>query len=298
MKTTDFVVEKRPSLAAIDSFPKVDFADYERRLGDLQETLQRIQQAYLGTQNRAVIALEGWDTAGKGGVVRRLGWALDPRSFKVAAIAAPGEREKSLHYLQRFWERLPQHGQIVAFDRSWYGRVLVERVEGFASAAEWRRGYKEINEFEGMLLDDGVRLVKLFMHISPDEQMRRFHKRLTDPLKRWKLSYEDFRNRGRWKEYEAAIEDMMEKTSTRRAPWHLIPANDKPYGRLAALRIIADRLSKNVSLDPRPLDPKVMEAAERLLGIHVPAPQGKGRKSAKVSTAASNGADGYDREGG
>src|SRR5271157_1380183 len=286
MNSADFVVDKRPNLAAIDGFPKVDFADYERRLGDLQQTLQRIQQAYLGTPHRAVIALEGWDTAGKGGVVRRLGWALDPRSFKVAAIAAPGEREKSLHYLQRFWERLPQHGQIVAFDRSWYGRVLVERVEGFASAAEWRRGYKEINEFEGMLLDDGVRLVKLFMHITPDEQMRRFHKRLTDPLKRWKLSYEDFRNRGRWKDYEAAIEDMMEKTSARRAPWHLIPANDKPYGRLAALRIIADRLSKNVSLEPKALDPKVVEAAERLLGIRMPAAQSSGRRPAKSSGAA------------
>ena len=298
MNTADFVVDKRPDLAAIKNFPKVDFADYERRLADLQATLQRIQQAYLGAPHRAVIALEGWDTAGKGGVVRRLRWALDPRSFKVAAISAPGEREKSLHYLQRFWERLPQHGQIVAFDRTWYGRVLVERVEGFASADEWRRAYKEINDFESMLLDDGVRLVKLFMHITPDEQMRRFRNRLTDPLKRWKLSYEDFRNRGRWKDYETAIEDMMEKTSARRAPWHLIPANDKPYGRLAALRIIADRLSKNVSLEPRPLDPKVMEAAERLLGILVPAPQGKGRRSAKASTAALSGADGYDRQGG
>jgi polyphosphate kinase 2 (PPK2 family) len=270
MKTADFVVAKRPKLAAIDRFPKVDFSDYERRLSDLQETLQRVQQAYLGTPQRAVIVLEGWDTAGKGGVVRRLGWALDPRSFKVAAIAAPGEREKALHYLQRFWERLPQHGQVVAFDRSWYGRVMVERVEGFAAAAEWLRAYKEINAFEAMLLDDGVKLVKLFMHITPDEQMRRFRNRLTNPLKRWKLSYEDFRNRGRWKDYEKAIEDMMEKTSTRRAPWHLIPANDKPYGRLAALRIVADRLSKDVSLEPRPLDPKVIDAAEGLLGVRLP----------------------------
>ncbi len=215
--------------------------------------------------------LEGWDTAGKGGVVRRLGWALDPRSFRVHSIAAPTEREKSLHYMQRFWERLPQHGQIVVFDRSWYGRVMVERVEGFATPAEWRRAYDEINDFERMLLDDEMRLVKLFLHITPEEQLRRFRSRLADPLKRWKLSYEDFRNRTRWKDYEAAIEDMMQKTSTRRAPWHLIPANDKPYGRLAALRIIADRLSRSVSLDPRPLDAKVLEAAERLLGIFAPA---------------------------
>jgi polyphosphate kinase 2 (PPK2 family) len=279
MKTADFIVDKRPKLAAIERFPKVDPSDYERRLSELQETLQRVQQAYLGTPQRAVIVLEGWDTAGKGGVVRRLGWALDPRSFRVAATAAPGGREKSLHYLQRFWERLPEHGQIVAFDRSWYGRVLVERVEGFAAHAEWRRAYKEINEFEAMLLDDGVRLVKLFMHITPDEQMRRFRNRLTNPLKRWKLSYEDFRNRGRWTDYEEAIEDMMEKTSTRRAPWHLVPANDKSYGRLAALRVIADRLSKNVSLEPRPLDPKVIEAAERLLGIRLAPPPADGRSA-------------------
>ena len=133
MKSTDFVALSRPHLAAIKHFPTVEFADYERRLASMQETLQFVQQAYLGTSHRAVIVLEGWDTAGKGGVVRRLGWALDPRSFKVHATAAPTGSEKYLHYLQRFWERLPQHGQIVVFDRSWYGRVLVERVEGFAT---------------------------------------------------------------------------------------------------------------------------------------------------------------------
>jgi len=282
MKTADFVVASRPSLGDIDRFPIVEFADYERRLADLQETLQRVQQAYLSTAHRAVIALEGWDTAGKGGVVRRMGWALDPRSFKVHTIAAPGEREKSLHYLQRFWERLPQHGQIVVFDRSWYGRVLVERVEGFATEDEWRRAYEEINEFERMLTSDGVRLVKLFLHITRDEQLRRFRARLTNPLKRWKLSYEDFRNHTRWTDYEHAIEDMMRKTSTHRAPWHLIPANDKPYGRIAALRIMVDRLSKDVALEPRPLEPKVAEAAQRLLGIRVHA-ESSGRRESEAA---------------
>jgi len=267
MKSADFVVLSRPHLAAAKHFPTVEFADYERRLAGMQETLQFVQQAYLGTPLRAAIVLEGWDTAGKGGVVRRLGWALDPRSFKVHAIAAPNGREKSLHYLQRFWERLPHHGQIVVFDRSWYGRVLVERVEAYATPTEWHRAYDEINDFERMLLEDGTRLVKLFMHITPEEQIRRFRARLTDPLKRWKLSYEDFRNRAHWKDYEAAIEEMVEKTSTKRAPWHLVPANNKPFGRLAALRIIADRLSKGVTLEPRALDPQVAEAAEQLLGI-------------------------------
>jgi polyphosphate kinase 2 (PPK2 family) len=156
------------------------------------------------------------------------------------------------------------------FDRSWYGRVLVERVESYACPAEWQRAYDEINDFERTLLADGTRLVKLFMHITPEEQMRRFRHRLTDPLKRWKLSYEDFRNRLRWQDYEAAIEDMVEKTSTRRAPWHLVPANNKPFGRLAAFRVIADRLSKGVDLDPRPLDPAVADAAAQLLGIRLP----------------------------
>ena len=217
MKAADFVATGRPHLARVKHFPSVEFADYERRLAAMQETLQLIQQSYLGTTHRAVIVLEGWDTAGKGGVVRRLGWALDPRSFKVHAITAPNEREKHLHYLQRFWEHLPQHGQIVVFDRSWYGRVLVERVEGFATEHEWHRAYEEINGFEQMLLADDMRVVKLFLHITPQEQLRRFRARLTDPLKRWKLSYEDFRNRGRWQDYEAAIEEMVEKTSTRRA---------------------------------------------------------------------------------
>src|SRR6201995_2904702 len=141
MKSADFVSFGRPHLADVKHFPTVECADYERRLASMQETLQLVQQAYLGTEQHAVIVLEGWDTAGKGGVVRRLGWALDPRSFKVHAIAAPSGREKSLHYLQRFWERLTQYGQIVVFDRSWYGRVLVERVEQFATPAQWQRAY-------------------------------------------------------------------------------------------------------------------------------------------------------------
>jgi AMP-polyphosphate phosphotransferase len=132
--------------------------------------MQSIQQAYLGTRERAVVVLEGWDTAGKGGIVRRLGWALDPRSFKVYPIAAPLSHERGRHYLQRFWEKLPDPGQIVVFDRPWYGRVLVERVEGFASKHEWQRGYEEINKFERMMVADGIRIAKIFLHITPAEQ--------------------------------------------------------------------------------------------------------------------------------
>ena len=248
MQSRSFLAMHRPRLAALKNHPQLDFADYERHLQSLQATLQLIQQAYLGTPERALLVLEGWDTAGKGGIVRRLGWALDPRSFKVHPIAAPNEHERAQHYLQRFWQRLPEKGQIVTFDRSWYGRVLVERVEGFATAKEWRRAYREINEFEHVLLDSGIRLVKLFLHITPDEQVRRFRERLFNPLKRWKLSYEDFRNRSHWAEYQTAIEDMIEETSTKAAPWYLIPSDNKAFSRVAALRVLVDRLGKDLSL--------------------------------------------------
>jgi polyphosphate kinase 2 (PPK2 family) len=267
VKSTAFIVSKRPRLGTITKHSSVEFADYERKLSSMQSTLQAIQQAYLGTRERAVIVLEGWDTAGKGGIVRRLGWALDPRSFKVFPIGAPTGADRGKHYLQRFWEKLPEHSQIVVFDRSWYGRVLVERVEGFAAVREWRRAYDEINEFERVLVEDGTRIVKLFIHITPGEQIKRFKQRLSDPLKRWKLSYEDFRNRAKWNEYEVAIEDMMEQTSTKRVPWYLIPGNNKPFGRLAAFRILIDRLGKDVNLEPRLLDPAVAEQAKQLFDL-------------------------------
>jgi AMP-polyphosphate phosphotransferase len=267
MKAKEFVVVRRPVVAKITKHPTIGFANYERRLDSMQSVMQSIQQAYLRTRERAVVVLEGWDTAGKGGIVRRLGWALDPRSFKVYPIAAPLSHERGRHYLQRFWEKLPDPGQIVVFDRSWYGRVLVERVEGFASTREWQRGYEEINEFERMMVADGIRIAKIFLHISPAEQLRRFKERLSNPLKRWKLSYEDFRNRSRWAEYEAATEDMMRKTSPKWAPWYLIPANDKLYGRLAAFTILIEVLGRGLSLKPRPLDPKVAKMAKQLFDL-------------------------------
>ena len=267
MKAKHLIVAERPRLAAITKHPKVTFAEYEPELRSMQFTVQAIQQAYLGTRERAVVVLEGWDAAGKGGIVRRLGWAMDPRSFKVYPIAAPLSHEEGKHYLQRFWEKLPDPGQIVVFDRSWYGRVLVERVEGIASKREWQRGYEEINQFERMLVADGVRIVKCFLHITPAEQIRRFKDRLANPLKRWKLTHEDLRNQSRWTDYEVAIEDMLERTSTKNAPWHLIPTNDKPYGRLAAFTILIDRLGEGLCLEPRPLDPRIAEAAGQLFDL-------------------------------
>lgn len=265
LKTDKFIVSKRLRLREIARFPKMSIADYEQRLKPLHNKLQMIQQAYLGTAERAVVVLEGWDTAGKGGLVRRLAWALDPRSFKVHPISAPTSRERAQHYLQRFWERMPQWGEIVVFDRSWYGRVLVERVEQLATAHEWKRSYREINEFERMLLADGIRLVKIFLHITPDEQIRRFTDRLSNPRKRWKLSYEDFRNRDRWKDYEIAIEEMVARTSAKHSRWYLLPANDKRFARFAALSILAEHLGRGVALQARPLDAKTAIAASRLL---------------------------------
>ncbi len=245
VRAEDFIISKRPRLGSITKHRKIEFTDYER----------------------AVIVLEGWDTAGKGGIVRRLGWVLDPRSFKVHPISAPSSHERGKHYLQRFWEKLPEHGQIVVFDRSWYGRVLVERVEGFATKRQWRRGYEEINQFERLLVEDGIRTAKIFLHISAGEQIRRFKDRINNPLKRWKLSYEDFRNRERWADYEIAIEDMIEKTSTKRAPWYLVPTNDKLFGRIAAFTILIDRLGKGVNLKPRPLDPEIAARAAQLFDL-------------------------------
>ena len=196
MKSKHFLVPKRFRLAAVKHHPEIEYAEYEQPPIDAARAATVAAGLPRNSRARDDV-LEGWDTAGKGGIVRRLGWALDPRSFRVHPIAAPTSHERVQHYLQRFWERLPEHGQIVVFDRSWYGRVLVERVEELASPREWKRAYREINEFENAVKADGIRLVKIFLHITPEEQIRRFKDRLTNPLKRWKLSYEDFRNRAR-----------------------------------------------------------------------------------------------------
>ena len=257
---------ERVRLAKLGKHKKLKKVDYLEKLPKLQQKLQAIQQAYYAAGERAVILLEGWDAAGKGGVIRRMSQLLDPRGFRVWPIAAPEAGELERHYLFRFWERLPPKGVIAVFDRSWYGRVLVERVEGLATEAEWRRAYDEINEFERLLLDDGVRIVKLFLHITEEEQLARFRERLTDPLQRWKLSYDDFHNRSRRSDYEVAIEEVAARTSTRGTPWHLIPANDKRFARIECLKIVTERLAKGVDLSPRPLDERTLNAALETFG--------------------------------
>jgi polyphosphate kinase 2 (PPK2 family) len=254
--------DKAPKLGDADLSLHLGRSDYERKLVKLQRLLTQIQQAYLFSGQSAVIVFEGWDAAGKGGAIRRISAALDPRSFKVWPIGAPRRYYLERHFLLRFMERMPPNGAITIFDRSWYGRVLVERVEGLTPEKRWRAAYQEINDFERMITDDGTRLVKLFFHVSPDEQLARFEERLRNPLKRWKLSYEDFRNRSHWDDYATAIDEMFEKTSTDYAPWHLIPANDKKHARITAIKAVTDCLSRDVDLAPPVLDDTVLNAAK------------------------------------
>ncbi|MET1026585.1 MAG: polyphosphate kinase [Dongiaceae bacterium] len=256
---------------------------YDELLIEQQRQLTQIQHAFLFRGERAVIVFEGMDAAGKGGTIRRIAWALDPRSLDVWPIAAPNEIEKRQHYLQRFWTRVPENGHFAVFDRSWYGRVLVERVEGFATKAEWKRAYREINEFERQLTDSGFRMVKLFLHITKDEQLRRFEARLKDPLKRWKLSYEDFRNREKWDDYVAATEDMFDKTNSANAPWHVIQSDNKAAARCAALDVIIKRLSAGLDLNAAIIDPKVVELASTVLSIGATQPTSPERASRKKS---------------
>lgn len=255
------MTKPRPGrLAALDMTQALARADYERKLAKLQRKLTAIQQAYLFQGRSAVVVFEGWDAAGKGGAIRRIASALDPRGCKVWPIGAPRDYFAERHYLARFWDKLPARGALAIFDRSWYGRVLVERVEGLTPAPRWRQAYAEINTFEAMLRDDGLRIVKLFLYISKEEQLRRFEERLRDPLKRWKLSYEDFRNRAKWDAYVEAAEEMFARTE-HAAPWTVLSSEDKKSGRIGALKQIVRVLARDVDLAPPALDATLMETA-------------------------------------
>ncbi|MEI5687194.1 polyphosphate kinase 2 family protein [Sphingomonas kyungheensis] len=240
---------------------------YKRDLAALQDRLEQILVAYIVRGGRAVIMFEGWDAAGKGGIIQRLTTSWDPRHFDVHPIAAPTEEEKAHDFLWRFRRALPAPGDIAVFDRSWYGRVLVERVEGYASEAEWQRGYEEINAFEAEMMADGITLIKLFVHISQAEQDHRLERRLDDPWKRWKTGLDDYRNRGRRGDYLLAMHDMFARTDTGGAPWTVIAGDDKKAARIAALRLIADRLAAGVDMTPPPLDPEVKRVARAALGL-------------------------------
>lgn len=216
---------------------------YERDLAGLQGRLHRLHRSAAREGVALVVVFEGWDAAGKGGAIRRMTAALDARHYRVLPFAAPTDEERARHYLWRFWRHLGAAGSVTIFDRSWYGRVLVERIEGFATGAEWQRAYAEINHFERQLVAAGTVLVKLWLHISPEEQAARFAARAETPYKQWKITDEDWRNRSRWAEYEAAVHDMVERTSTAQAPWQVVPADHKRRARLMVLDAVCDRLT-------------------------------------------------------
>ncbi len=234
-----------PRLANIDLSQEMSSKDaYEKALEQAQLRLVRMQQKHYQHKRRAIIMFEGWDAAGKGGAIRRLTESIDPRGVRVWAIGRPDHDEQARHYLYRFWQKLPTPGTWSIFDRSWYGRVLVERVEKLCTKPEWKRAYAEINAFEKMLIDDGVPVVKIFMHISKKEQLRRFHEREQNPYKRWKITEEDWRNRGKWARYAEAIDDMFRETSTDRSPWQIIPGDHKWFARVSACRTVVDALER------------------------------------------------------
>lgn len=217
--------------------------DYKPALKQAQLQLLTYQHALASSKRSLVILFEGPDAAGKGGAIRRMVERLDPRLLRVHSIVKPTEEEYCHHYMWRFWNKLPRYGQTAVFDRSWYGRVLVERVEGFASEREWKRAYEEINHFEKSLADDGTVFAKIYLHISKDEQLSRFKRREADPYKHWKITDEDWRNRRKWDEHNAAAEAMFEKTSTPFSEWTILPANFKWHARIEVIRAVNHALA-------------------------------------------------------
>jgi polyphosphate:AMP phosphotransferase len=229
-------------LSSLDMTQTVEGKDYNQQI---QEQRGRLSQLHRKAKERGVstvLVFEGWDAAGKGGTIRRMTNALNARDYQVIPVAAPTEEERAQHYLWRFWRHLSRAGRVTIFDRSWYGRVLVERVEGFCTDEAWRRAYGEINDFEEQIVQSGTVLCKFWLHITAEEQLARFNQRGEIEYKKWKLTDEDWRNRDKWPDYEAAVNDMVEKTSTGLAPWTLVEANSKPFARVKVLRTVCDAL--------------------------------------------------------
>ncbi len=229
-------------LARVDLSRSLERGEYETRLKRLQKRLFHLEHELYTARIPAVLVFQGWDAAGKGGIIKRLTNGLDPRGYEVIPVGPPTQEERSRHFLWRFWRQVPKAGHITIFDRSWYGRVLVERVEGFCTEDEWRRAYQEINEFERQLADFGTVIAKFWVHIDQDEQLRRFRAREETPSKQWKITEDDWRNREKWGQYEVAVNDMLRRTSTPCAPWTILEANCKLYARIKALRTVVRAL--------------------------------------------------------
>ena len=240
-----FPLIKMPKLRDVPLEGKtLDEEEYKKELKELQAKLGQLHNRLYRKRVPVIIAYEGWDAAGKGGNIKRLTGALDPRGFEVHPIASPEPHEKARHYLWRFWTRLPKDGHIAIFDRTWYGRVMVERLEGFCSENDWQRAYYEMNEFEQELHNWGAVILKFWVQIDKDTQLERFTERQNTPSKQWKITDEDWRNREKWDLYEQAVDEMLQKTSTTYAPWHILESVDKKYARIKALHIVIDALEK------------------------------------------------------
>ena len=240
--------------------------DYDADLKQLQSRLSELQSLHILHDARTLIVVEGWDAAGKGGAIKRLTSTLDPRYYQVYPISAPTSEEKDKHFLWRFWSKLPATQEINIWDRSHYGRVLVERVEGFCSEAEWRRGYDEINEFESRQGEIGTKIIKLFLHVTQDTQDKVLTERLNDPSKRWKLTPDDFRNREKREDYLHAMTDMFKRTDTHWAPWTVIDGNNQKSARIEVLRHVIKELEASVPQDFPEADPEIMAMAKKSLG--------------------------------
>jgi AMP-polyphosphate phosphotransferase len=229
-------------LEKVDLSKKLPEKRYWNEIKKWQVRLREQSMRLFNEKRMAVAVFEGWDAAGKGGSIKRVTEVLDPRGFNVNTFAAPSGEEGRHHYLWRFWKALPQQGQIAVFDRSHYGRVMVERVEGFCTEQEWKRAFREINEFEWQLTNFGAVVVKFWLHINQEEQLRRFKGRELDPFRSYKLTDEDWRNRAKWGDYRGAVEEMIEKTSTAWAPWTVVEANDKFYARVKVVQTLTKAL--------------------------------------------------------
>ena len=240
-----FPLVKMPKLQDVELEGKViEEEEYRKELKELQKRLRELHNRVYRKRVPVIITYEGWDAAGKGGNIKRITGALDPRGFEVHPIASPEPHEKARHYLWRFWTRLPKDGHIAIFDRNWYGRVMVERLEGFCSENDWKRAYNEMNEFEKELHDWGAVIIKFWVQIDKDTQLERFTDRQNNPEKQWKITDEDWRNREKWDLYEDAVNEMLKKTSTTFAPWHILESVDKNYARIKALKIVIEELEK------------------------------------------------------
>ena len=234
-------------LDKLDQSLRVPKPEYRERLQQYQARLGELGREAFAKGISTALVFEGQDAAGKGGAIRRTVWSLDARTARVHQFSAPTDEERAHHYLWRFWRKLPRAGYVTIFDRSWYGRVLVERAEGFASEDEWRRAYNEINDFENQIVDHGTLLLKFWLGISKEEQLRRFKQREKSPYKHWKLTEEDWRNREQWDAYAQYAHDMIQYTSTSRSPWILVEANNKPHARLKVIRTVIDHLEQRLS---------------------------------------------------